>query len=168
MSHRAQIAIRFPLPPGATPTRALIDDLMRRWIAGQPIAPARVRVTAWIGRPTRADLGRDRWGVTAVLKRSTRARETFADYDRPRPPSAIFLWAIARIVAIRPIWMRYDRTRRGWHVIILWSRRLTASQTVALQAVLGSDPIREALNLMRVLRKPRSRDWNLLFEKKLT
>lgn len=55
------------------------------------------------------------------------------------------------------------------------ARSLSAGVRVALQSVLGSDPRREELNIMRVaavelygIRGPWARRWNLLFESKLT
>jgi hypothetical protein len=161
----AQIEIKIPMPAGAVLTRALVDDLVSRWTAGKPITPCRARIVNWIGKTKRTD--RDRWGVTAELKASTDLRTSFCDYDRPRPPSLRWLYAIARVVHVRPVWVRYDRTRRGWHVLIRWSRTWAPAELVALQAVLGSDPMREGLNLMRVMRHPRASTWNLLFSRKL-
>lgn len=69
-------------------------------------------------------------------------------------------WPIARV--------RYDRTRRGWHVIVTVRKRIPPPLIVAAQAILGSDPHRESFNLMRVqqLRRVptfwRTR-WNVLF-----
>lgn len=80
----------------------------------------------------------------------------------------------ARVVP-GPVCVRYDRTRRGFHVVIWLSESLTRAELVALQACLGSDARREALNLMRVRSMrvygcpPRDRArWNLLFEEKLS
>lgn len=95
----------------------------------------------------------------------------YCDYDRPSPPS---LWEINRIfhiLDIRPRAIRYDRTRHGWHVIIELPRALDKAATVALQAILGSDPRRETLNLMRAL-NTRWDDfnecrWNILFREKI-
>lgn len=48
--------------------------------------------------------------------------------------------------------MRIDRTRRGWHVVVALRERVAPALVVAAQAILGSDPNREAFNLMRVRR----------------
>lgn len=57
-------------------------------------------------------------------------------------------------------------TRKGFHVRITLARPLDSTiELVALQAILGSDAIREALNLARA-RAGRLDDWNLLFETK--
>lgn len=71
---------------------------------------------------------------------------------------------------INPTWIRHDRTKRGWHVSVRLSKSLSPAEIVALQAVLGSDPRRESLNLMRVIfqrweRAPQR--WNLLYREKL-
>ena len=46
-------------------------------------------------------------------------------------------------------WIRYDRTKRGWHVVICLAGKLSPVEVVALQAVMGSDRNREAFNLAR-------------------
>lgn len=64
--------------------------------------------------------------------------------------------------------VRYDRTARGWHVVIAIKQRIAAPFMVAAQAVLGSDWRREAFNLSRV-RQLRSKSpywrarWNVLY-----
>lgn len=75
----------------------------------------------------------------------------YLDFDGPIP--AGFL---DRVTWCAQIWgwpleaVRYDRTRRGWHVVVGVRKRLTPALIVAAQAVLGSDYKREAFNLMRV------------------
>ncbi len=65
-------------------------------------------------------------------------------------------------------WTRYDRTKRGWHVLIRINRWLEPKETVALQAILGSDPAREVYNLIRAMTgKMEGGRWNFLFERKL-
>jgi hypothetical protein len=82
--------------------------------------------------------------------------------------------AVLRTIGLRPMWLRTDRTRRGWHVIIRLTRSLRPAETVAVQALLGSDSRRESLNLMRAISVQRRdpgpfwrRRWNLLFSYKL-
>ena len=80
-----------------------------------------------------------------------------------------------RKVGIRPAFIQYFRTRKGWHIWIRCTRALSAGVRVALQSVLGSDPRREELNAMRVIqiewhgiRGAWANRWNILFESKLT
>lgn len=81
---------------------------------------------------------------------------------------------VLRTIGLRPIWLRTDRTRRGWHIVIRLTRALLPAECVALQALLGSDDRRECMNLLRVMSIAR-RDpgpfwrhrWNLLFSYKL-
>lgn len=89
------------------------------------------------------------------------------DIDQERPPQLARLWRVLGRVELRPRYIRYDRTARGWHVLIGLPRRLTSGELVALQVLLGSDPKRERFNLYRVLSGARPRDWNLLFSEKL-
>lgn len=66
--------------------------------------------------------------------------------------------------------MQYDRTRRGWHVIVTTGRQIAPPLVLAAQAIWGSDRRREMHNLGRVqnLRHVpkfwRSR-WNVLYER---
>jgi hypothetical protein len=97
------------------------------------------------------------------------------DYDRRRVPRVGPIYAVCRIAGLRPVWIETRRTRRGWHVRVYFRDALTPAELVAFQAACGSDPRREALNLMRVLAMRRrenvgefwSARWNLLYEKKI-
>ena len=90
------------------------------------------------------------------------------DFDGPLPREFFF-----RLVHCSRLWrwplagVRYDRTRHGWHVIVGVEKALPSLAIVAAQAVLGSDPKREAFNLMRIQYPPcgfwRDR-WNVLYE----
>lgn len=93
------------------------------------------------------------------------------------------VWWVARVLGIKPKWIRYDRTKRGWHIVAEWPK--TAFKTrcpcgkkhhepfavLALQTILGSDFRREALNYMRLMSLRRDRyamaHWNILYERKL-
>lgn len=67
--------------------------------------------------------------------------------------------------------VRFDRTRRGWHVVVGIKRRIAAVSVVAAQAILGSDAMREAFNLARVRSFPSVKShgdplpmpWNVLY-----
>lgn len=94
----------------------------------------------------------------------------YLDFDQTQPPPLYQFHKVFRLLKIAPEWYRYDRTRRGWHVLIKLPRKLPKLATVALQAILGSDPARESLNLMRAL-SPHldtfaAARWNVLFREK--
>ena len=64
--------------------------------------------------------------------------------------------------------IRFDRTRRGWHVIVGVRKRIAAVSVVAAQAILGSDPHREMYNLQRARRlrfvsAEWRQSWNVLY-----
>lgn len=68
----------------------------------------------------------------------------------------------------------YAPTKKGWHIVVEVYQKLTPPEIIALQAILGSDRKREALNLgrwfgMKSKTVPEFwRDrWNLLFNKKI-
>lgn len=71
------------------------------------------------------------------------------DFDERRPAPAELL-ARLKLCGIALKTIRFERsTNRGWHVIMWTEKRLSKLQTVAVQAILGSDPRREAINYQR-------------------
>jgi hypothetical protein len=105
-------------------------------------------------------------------------RFLYLDFDFRRPdrrsPRLRPIFTVLRIVGVRPDRQRgilLERTRRGWHVIIKLREKLKPAETVALQACMGSDGRREALNLMRArchrVTPYWGRRWNILFSGKL-
>jgi len=101
-----------------------------------------------------------------VKDRGTR-RDVFCDFDQEHPPRLLTIWRTLAQLAIRPQVIRYDRTARGWHVLIKFRKGFTSGELVALQMALGSDRKRERYNLRRVICGARPRDWNLLFDTKI-
>jgi hypothetical protein len=93
--------------------------------------------------------------------------------NRANEAPEIPLESLCHITGLSVRWVRWDRTQNGWHVVIKVSQKLTLSETIAAQAILGSDRKREMLNLARCIsiRKRPSRYWeqraNILYEKKL-
>lgn len=108
-------------------------------------------------------------------------RDLLLDFDRSsREPRLLTrrityrIWGLCRRAGLRPHAIAWSRSRKGWHVHVHLSRRLTNGEIVAAQAILGSDRRRESLNLMRILairRDPPRRywrhRWNVLFERKV-
>src|SRR5579872_1786570 len=128
--------------------------------------------------PTRTEFG---WGGyfrgrLYAYKRFGRISEygrtdrLYCDYDTARRPPLASIWVLARLCGLSIRWVRFDRTRHGWHTVVQLSRRINPLAIVAAQAILGSDYRRESLNLMRCLSRPsRAREcyWNILFDKKV-
>jgi len=98
-------------------------------------------------------------------------RRLLLDFDLPERPDYFHIWSTLRLLDLEPLWVRQDRTNKGVHVVLALRRASKPLESLALQAVLGSDIRREALNLFRVLRQPtglgRSR-WNVLYSYKLS
>lgn len=98
----------------------------------------------------------------------------YLDVDSRRCPRVRSVWAVCRIINVRPTSIRFDRTRHGWHVLCRFRESLTPAELVAFQACAGSDLRREALNLMRA-RAIRThaitgfwaRRWNILYAHKI-
>lgn len=113
-----------------------------------------------------------RWGV---LGEKANPKRAYLDFDLGRcSPRLAGIHVTLRAIRNRAAWIRYDRTKKGWHIVIALRDALQPAETVALQACCGSDIRRETLNLMRVLairRKGASPFWrkryNILYEFKL-
>lgn len=96
------------------------------------------------------------------------------DFDRPSLPrnfDALLHHCVERwMLTVEAV--SYARSRRGWHVAIYVRERLCPGEIVAMQALLGSDPARERLNLGRARRLQGApefwrRRWNVLYSRKL-
>lgn len=110
-----------------------------------------------------------------LLSSAVNPRELLCDFDFARGPSLRPIWVTLRICDLRPTFIEYRRTGRGWHVVIGLREDLQPAEQVALQSILGSDRRREGLNMMRVLCIRRvgassfwRARWNILFRGKLT
>jgi hypothetical protein len=86
-----------------------------------------------------------------MMSKRTRFTLIKLDYDGDMPKcfAARLAW-VCNTVGVPVEYYRCDRTRNGWHVTVRVARRINALSVVALQAIMGSDPRREAFNLMRV------------------
>lgn len=99
------------------------------------------------------------------------ARVILLDYDGKVPAKflARVRWVLRVAVGTRPVWVRQDRTRHGWHFVIAVARTLSPQRVVLVQSLLGSDWRRETFNARRVARLPyvlplwRSR-YNVLYD----
>lgn len=58
---------------------------------------------------------------------------------------------VARVHRLAVRFIRYVRTRRGWHVVIGVAGRVSMVRVILLQALLGSDWKRESFNSRRAL-----------------
>jgi hypothetical protein len=134
-----------------------------------------MRQLKFSGPETKGDKDAFHFGKMAHYSRPDMA---YLDFDLKRPnrnsPRLNPLFVVSRLVGVHPEWFCYERTRRGWHVIIKLAEKLKRAELVALQACLGSDRRREALNLMRVLgircygvTGYWARRWNILYGGKL-
>lgn len=111
------------------------------------------------------------WGE---LKEKSNANTIFVDCDRAIPPALRDVWRTLRLAGVLCRWVRYDRTRRGWHIVIRVRESLSPLACVALQCVLGSDLEREKFNLGRVMsdaKRPQGKfaraRWNILYRAKV-
>lgn len=95
------------------------------------------------------------------------------DLDRKWSACAWTRWADRAAICLREAGLKVTRvevreTLHGFHVVLYLEEALpTAGAVVAMQAILGSDGVREAINFSRAL-AGRTDDWNILFETKGT
>jgi hypothetical protein len=106
-------------------------------------------------------------GQAGIVKGYFCPNQTMCDYDTDWRPAYHYILRIAALIQSSPLWIREDKTARGWHIVICWNRFFTPLEIVALQLALGSDIQRETYNLARVMSGKKSRRWNLLFKEKL-
>lgn len=161
-----QIQYRFKTKPTGDQIRAA----RTAFISGKK-ANCRIAAVNWsrTAGNTRLAASTGYVGRAGLVKCYARPDWTMCDFDSAKAPSLESVWRLAKMIDVFPLWIRLDRTRRGWHLIIQWNRRFRPIEIVAIQAVLGSDLKRETFNLARVFSgKARNRRWNLLFERKLT
>jgi len=167
MLYQIQYRIR-----GQRPTASLISDARKAFQKGLPL-PRGVKVhpIAWTGtiKGLKAALrGKTAFiGHAGIVKEFGRPDMSLCDYDSEYRPAMHVIIRVARMLDIWPLWMREDKTVRGWHMVIQWNREFAPAEMIALQCVLGSDIQREMYNLGRVLSGKNSDRWNLLFERKL-
>jgi hypothetical protein len=102
----------------------------------------------------------------------------YLDFDNPINLEELdkAIYNVAQMSGIKLERLAVHNTKRGNHVIVsaewLDRKELTPAETVALQLLLGSDPKREALNLMRAHNLGDAPDfwrdrWNVLYSEKL-
>lgn len=167
----SQVSYRFKYRP----TLKDVERNRRAFIAGRP-TDATVDAIAWTSEPVsqeeiRRHLRKGKHGAAGIVKLYGRPDQTLHDVDEDRHLAlrviARFCWHTWKM-SVKPVWVREDRTARGWHMIVRWNRSFTPLEIIALQAVFGSDRQREAYNLTRYFSGlTANRRWNLLFEFKL-
>jgi hypothetical protein len=81
------------------------------------------------------------------------------------------LASIAHTLPLKIEWLRIERSSGGggFHVIAKTASALDKVTQVCIQALSGSDPVRERLNLMRArsVQAGKRTDWQYLFKEKL-
>jgi hypothetical protein len=163
-----QLQYRFKVRPSA----GLLALARAAFIKGIKLNGVTVTPIAWTGtvQDLRKALKERRAfiGEAGIVKQYADPFLTMCDYDGKWRPSIVRIMRVATMLRLKPRMIREDKTRRGWHILIEWNRRLSPLEQVAIQCVLGSDIQRETYNLARVMSGKQSPRWNLLFERKIT
>lgn len=68
--------------------------------------------------------------------------------------------------------IRFNRSKRGWHTVILLKKGISAVERVTMESILGDDSMRAAMNLARarnVHRMPKfwKQRWNIFYDYKV-
>lgn len=109
--------------------------------------------------------------VVGAPESSPQVTELRVDLDGPAPKWWRRFAFLARMWRLEVETVCFARSQRGGlHVMIQVRNNVSPVRMVAMQACLGSDPIREAINLVRVnglTRSPRfwRGRWNVLYER---
>lgn len=154
---KPQVAITVPRARGVRLTRAVLRGLLA----------AGARETTW-GRAGRVRVGRLR--QLGRLRASWRPGRLLVDYDGAPPPDRVLAGRL-RAAGVHPVACGWSRSAsgRGWHLVVELREPLGLVECIALQAILGSDPFREAFTLARARSGPRGRwraESNILFDAK--
>ncbi len=163
---------------GPIPSQRMLERWGRYWIFyGRQPAGVRIDAIDWTRPHTSPERTRLRlrdagyvyFGCPGVVKAYWSPQWVMVDYDQPAPPELARFWDLAHLIQWRLEYVRYDRTVRGWHVIVEWEKRVRPIESIAMAALWGGDPIRESFNLARILGPDRGHNprWNLLFEYKV-
>jgi hypothetical protein len=118
----------------------------------------------------------DKWGHIAECNDIPQGTVLFLDCDRDAlslPSRKYIRWVVESLSQIPISSICYSTTQRGHHVIIRLAEKLKPIELVALQAILGSDSMREALNFMRARGIDSASEywktrWNILYDFKVT
>lgn len=173
-------------PRGAVYTAALMREALLEFErTGKSPRGMKIRAIQWdrpelsareiVGRAVRTlDSG---GGLrVGVLDKKADARMLMLDLDDRKLPYSIQhrINKALRLQGLRAESSCYVRTRKGWHVEIRLTEKLQPLESVALQAIMGSDCFREGLNLLRVRSIEKHgampfwrKRWNLLYSEKL-
>ena len=105
-----------------------------------------------------SDAGEPGWSLRSQsvgkLEEKLDPKKLLIDVDRVRRGGGSKLGPIFsafHICGLRAKWIRFDRTKKGWHIVVFLDMALTPAETIALEVVCGSDRRRANLDLMRVL-----------------
>lgn len=177
------IQIRYRIPKGFRPCKSQLDEWRRQWIESKAVEFGDyIEAIDWRApwrsqESIRAELRKKKNlnTVAGIVARYSEPHLTLCDYDRPLRGVERRVYRVARLLGLGVRWIEYRRTRRGWHMAVCWSEELVPIEQVVIQAILGSDPVRETFNLARLRAFAASGDqsgvvpprWNLLFKEKL-
>lgn len=161
---------------GLKPTRELVRGALRQFLrSGTTPANITLQPVCWSGHsPERIQecirsAGARTTDCPGVVRYYARPELVLMDFDSDEPVTIPTIRGVIVRLHLKVRAIEYHRTRRGWHVVLLLKQQLKPAETVALQAILGSDPLRETFNLARILggQADESFRWNLLFDYKL-
>lgn len=171
MSRLIQVRYVLSISPRGCTERDMLEIIWAHWLkTGETPPGCTITATDWHrGELTWRECQSFVVGCPGVVRWYGESRLILCDYDFREPPGLPEIWARLGRLKYKAVFVEYHKTERGWHVTIELNRRMRKDHRIALQAILGSDPKREAFNLARQMTKlgRASERSNLLFERKL-
>jgi hypothetical protein len=131
----------------------------------------------WAGHYTAGRLAFPKWGHIDEISDYPANRILFVDYDSFNDSrlTVLHINSTFRAMGMPEGYtaLRINRSRRGLHVAIILKTSVTPIERVAMEAILGDDSMRAAMNFARarnVHRMPKfwRQRWNILYDYKLT
>lgn len=130
----------------------------------------------WVELYTQGWLRFEKWGHLDNISNYPVENALFIDYDGERLPRCAQINKINsafRAAGLSYMALRITKTARGWHYAFITKSPLVAMARVAMEAILGDDPMRAAMNFARARNADRMppywrQRWNILYDWKVT
>jgi hypothetical protein len=130
----------------------------------------------WAGLYTAGLLRFKKWGHIDKISNIPANRAAFIDFDSVDEPRLTILRINSAFRAMGYSQgydaLRISRSKRGWHYAFILRGKVTPAERVAIEAILGDDPMRAAMNFARARNAHRMpkfwrQRWNIFYDYKI-
>lgn len=117
-----------------------------------------------------------KWGHLDKISDLPENRTAFIDYDSIDDPRLTIprINSAFRAMGLQSGYsaIRYNRSKRGWHAAIVLRGKVSSIERVAMEAILGDDPMRAAMNFARAKNAKKMpkfwrQRWDILYDYKI-